>query len=439
MTTVISPQTMLCGDEIRAAVIDIGDSFSRFGTAGQDLPRHILKTNVGYTTEDDSNRKYLVGDTSLRFIKSNMEIVKPYDKDIINWDHIEAIFEHGLLDKGMKVDSTDYPLMLCESIFTSSQNKQKLLEILYEKMSTPATYFMANAALSSFSAGRSNSLVIDVGSSSIRITPVIDGYTCKRASISTNRGGNWMDSLVRQEIDRRLILNGKVIHPWYELDGNKTVTNKITACQSYRDYHVKDIVRDVKQWMCFVPYVPLLPELRSEYYNNKVNLPIYELPDGSIIAHSDNLCSIPEKLFISNNTISKSSNKRVRVNPILGQPSHNQPFEINPEIDNLQDLVYHSVGKCDVDIRKELLSNIIVVGGGATIDGMTQRLIYELNEIVTSNYKARAVSQLNIEKINSSWIGGSILSICGTFQQLWLSKSEYEEHGPSIVESKFIC
>jgi actin-related protein len=41
--------------------------------------------------------------------------------------------------------------------------------------------------------------------------------------------------------------------------------------------------------------------------------------------------------------------------------------------------------------------------------------------------------------MHSSWIGGSILSICGSFHQLWASKEDYAEHGAKrIVSSKFI-
>lgn len=34
------------------------------------------------------------------------------------------------------------------------------------------------------------------------------------------------------------------------------------------------------------------------------------------------------------------------------------------------------------------------------------------------------------------WIGGSILASLGTFQQMWISKQEYEEGGKQVVERK---
>ena len=56
----------------------------------------------------------------------------------------------------------------------------------------------------------------------------------------------------------------------------------------------------------------------------------------------------------------------------------------------------------------------------------------------------------NVERKFSTWIGGSILASLvsyltkrlinyhkqGTFQQMWISKQEYEESGKSIVQKK---
>ena len=51
----------------------------------------------------------------------------------------------------------------------------------------------------------------------------------------------------------------------------------------------------------------------------------------------------------------------------------------------------------------------------------------------------RFVSNLPVEKLYAPWIGGSVLSICGSFQQMWLSKQEYEEYGAiQSVRNRFI-
>ncbi len=40
------------------------------------------------------------------------------------------------------------------------------------------------------------------------------------------------------------------------------------------------------------------------------------------------------------------------------------------------------------------------------------------------------------ERKYSVWIGGSILASLSTFQQMWISKEEYDEAGPRIVHRK---
>lgn len=40
------------------------------------------------------------------------------------------------------------------------------------------------------------------------------------------------------------------------------------------------------------------------------------------------------------------------------------------------------------------------------------------------------------ERKYSSWLGGSILGSLGSFHEMWMSQSEYSEHGPQLVERK---
>merc|ERR1719507_3012403 len=49
---------------------------------------------------------------------------------------------------------------------------------------------------------------------------------------------------------------------------------------------------------------------------------------------------------------------------------------------------------------------------------------------------SRSRSSLPPQRKYSVWIGGSILASLSTFQQMWISKQEYDECGPSIVHRK---
>ena len=68
--------------------------------------------------------------------------------------------------------------------------------------------------------------------------------------------------------------------------------------------------------------------------------------------------------------------------------------------------------------------------------GMDRRLHWEMSALISAAFKPRIISPLPIEKEFAAWIGGSILSNLGTFQQLWISRLEYEDEGAAVVEKK---
>ena len=105
----------------------------------------------------------------------------------------------------------------------------------------------------------------------------------------------------------------------------------------------------------------------------------------------------------------------------------------------LHKLVHESLTQVlDADIRKELISNIILTGSSALFPGMDKRLSTELTHILPNMYKNRVICSKNsIENRYSTWIGGSILSSLGSFQQMWLSKREYDEFGATLGLQKF--
>lgn len=102
-------------------------------------------------------------------------------------------------------------------------------------------------------------------------------------------------------------------------------------------------------------------------------------------------------------------------------------------------LVQHSLSQIlDADIRKELTSNVILTGSSSLFTGMDKRLSSELTRILPNTYKNRVICSKNsIENRYSAWIGGSILSSLGSFQQSWLSKREYDECGAILGLRKF--
>lgn len=80
------------------------------------------------------------------------------------------------------------------------------------------------------------------------------------------------------------------------------------------------------------------------------------------------------------------------------------------------------------------ISQMVMSGGTTMFQGISSRVQKELESLAPPSMKIKVVAPP--ERQYSVWIGGSILSSLSTFQQMWVSKSEYEEMGPSIVHRK---
>ena len=110
------------------------------------------------------------------------------------------------------------------------------------------------------------------------------------------------------------------------------------------------------------------------------------------------------------------------------------PVKFGREMPALHELVYQSIMKCDLDVRKDLYSNIVLSGGSTMFPGVPERLSKELQGLVPQSNKINVIAPP--ERQFLTWIGGSILSSLPTFQAMWISKAEFADNGPSIVNRK---
>ena len=83
--------------------------------------------------------------------------------------------------------------------------------------------------------------------------------------------------------------------------------------------------------------------------------------------------------------------------------------------------------KCDVDIRKDLYTNIMY-------PGIADRMQKEITALALPTVKFKIIAPP--EHKYFVWNGGSILASLFTFQPMWISKQEYDECGPAIVHRK---
>jgi actin len=111
-----------------------------------------------------------------------------------------------------------------------------------------------------------------------------------------------------------------------------------------------------------------------------------------------------------------------------------KPSLIGKELLGIHELSYDSILKCDVDIRRDLYSNIVVSGGTTLFPGLPERLNKEIQSLAPSSIKVKIVAPA--ERKFLVWMGGAIQSSLASFQTMWITKDEYNETGESIIHRK---
>lgn len=367
-----------------AVVIDNGSGRCKTGIAGEDAPKAVFPAVIGVPKQKgimvgSGTKDEYVGDAAMA--RRGVLIIKyPLEHGIVtNWDDMEKIWHHAFFSE-LRVDPQEHPVLLTEAPLNPKANRERMTQILFESFSIPAFYVAIQAVLSLYASGRTSGIVIDSGDGVTHTVPIYEGYSLPHAVLRIDLAGrdltHWMSKLLMQK------------------------------GYSFTTSAELEIVRDIKQQLCYVAE-DYDKELANAANNSSLEKE-YELPDGQVITVGQERFQCPEALF--------------------------KPEMLGNEMTGMHTTTYNSIMKTDIDIRKDLYNNMVMSGGTTMFEGIASRVQKEVESLAPASMKIKVVAPP--ERQYSVWIGGSILSSLSTFQQMWVSKSEYEEMGPGIVHRK---
>lgn len=366
-------------------VLDNGSGYLKAGFAGEDAPRAVLPCCVATPLVDDSNREdeapvpevvqkisqCFYGDKAL--LQDNATLIRPIrrgqmDLSSASKDALESLWEHTF--RNVLKAEEELPVLIADSMplgQSSYESRKWMAEVLFEKLKVKSLAIFNTAVLSLFSTGLTRGLVVESGEGLTQAVPVFEGFAIPHAIFKMEVAGQEITSEVQRMMVKQL---------GADLAGNarnmQSLKEKV-CCVALSAHHAARGVEEADE------------ESRS-----------FELPDGNII-------QVPREVRLGAAEV------------LWTQPQ------------SMQKICMDAISTCDLDFRQDLVRSIVVAGGTSLLPGLSQRLRSEMVELLPDDLTRQVNVTADSQRRHAAWIGGSMFASLSTFDQVAITKQEYEE------------
>uniref|UniRef100_A0A8C3C508 Actin like 7A n=1 Tax=Cairina moschata TaxID=8855 RepID=A0A8C3C508_CAIMO len=359
-----------------AVVVDMGTGYFKCGFAGEPWPSHIVSSVGNHLQETQGKPEETFIGRVLQDTCVPLNLISPLTHGmVVDWQSVQDILE-CIFQTEMQIWPEDHAVLLSVPPLCSMADKKKYAEMMFEGFHVPAVHLAYQSQLSMYSYGKTSGLVVESGHGASHVVPIYEGYVLRSITGSVDYAGLDITNYLMQLLNE--------------------------SGHTFTEYQ-RNIIEDLKERCCYTS-LDLTQDLNLPLKKQQAD---YELPDGHLI-------TLGKERFLCAEVLFKPS--------LLGSQ---QP--------GLPQLTLGCLEKCDADINKKLVRNVLLCGGSTMMEGFPDRFQSELSRMWPSDNVLITASP---QRKSSVWVGGSILASLHSFQKLWVYRKEYEEWGPSCIFKK---
>jgi actin beta/gamma 1 len=379
-------------NQLRPLILDIGNNYFRLGWAGNDYPDIIAPSvyvdNNDYLFTSDvidgledifisekNVDNQLFGDEALKY--SNILTIHEFKKEN-NFTILMKFFYYHYLQLGIAEENQfKQPIIIITPFIMSELEKTKLKDVFFNVFDFPSILFLSESQgiISTFR--KTSGVIVSMGEENTYITTFLHGFSNVMARDTYPIAG--------KDITNYLL--------------NLLLTQIGSGKSLYLDHIITKEIKE-KLSLCVLEPEEEIRKIKDGFTKYKSSI---DLPDGSSLEINSERFLISEPLF--------------------------DPSIIHIDYIGLPEAIAKVVRTWDRENWEELLSNVILAGGGSLIPSLDKRLNLEISKFFSERMKEKINIVAVSGRENVSWVGASVLFAQGKLQKGW-------EQNPNLSEGK---